>query len=87
MSAWPAATPASPPHRSDRMPERPAPQRYRHYKGGLYELVCEATLESDLSAMIIYRAADGSIWARPKTVFFELIEVDGATVQRFTPLA
>ena len=21
--------------------------RYRHYKGGIYELVCEATLESD----------------------------------------
>ena len=61
-------------------------QRFRHYKGGLYEFVCEATLESDLSTMIIYRAADGSIWARPKVVFFEVIEVDGVKVQRFTPL-
>ena len=60
--------------------------RFKHYKGGLYELVCEATLESDLSAMIIYRAANGSIWARPKQVFFEVIEVDGVKVQRFTPL-
>lgn len=60
--------------------------RFRHYKGGLYELVCEATLESDLSPMVVYRAADGSIWCRPKTVFFELIEVDGVKVQRFTPL-
>ncbi|MEO5933571.1 MAG: DUF1653 domain-containing protein, partial [Duganella sp.] len=48
--------------------------RFRHYKGGLYELVCEATLESDLSTMIVYRAPDGSIWARPKDVFFQLIE-------------
>ena len=60
--------------------------RFRHYKGGLYELVCEATLESDLSTMIVYRAPDGSIWARPKDVFFQLIEVDGVKVQRFTPL-
>lgn len=60
--------------------------RFRHYKGGLYELVCEATLESDLSPMVVYRAADGSIWCRPKAVFFEWIEVDGGKVQRFTPL-
>ncbi|NGZ87978.1 DUF1653 domain-containing protein [Duganella aceris] len=60
--------------------------RFRHYKGGLYELVCEATMESDLSSIIVYRAADGSIWCRPKQVFFEIIEVDGVKVQRFTPL-
>ena len=61
--------------------------RYRHYKGGIYELVCEAKLESDPSViMIVYRAADGSIWARPSTVFFELIEHGGKTVQRFAPI-
>ena len=61
--------------------------QYRHYKGGLYELVCEATLEADLTPMIIYRAADGSIWARPKAVFFELIEVEGVLVPRFAPVS
>lgn len=61
--------------------------QYRHYKGGLYELVCEATLEADLTPMIIYRAADGSIWARPKSVFFELIEVEGVLVPRFAPVS
>lgn len=60
--------------------------RYQHYKGGIYELVCEATLESDLSTMIVYRAANGSIWCRPQAVFFEMIEVDGKQVQRFTPI-
>lgn len=60
--------------------------RFKHYKGGLYELVCEATVESDLSTMIVYRAPDGGIWCRPKEVFFEVIEVDGVKVQRFTPL-
>ena len=61
--------------------------RYRHYKGGLYELVCEATLEADLTPMIIYRAHDGSIWARPKSVFFELVEVGGNLVPRFAPVS
>ncbi|MDB5793211.1 MAG: hypothetical protein JWQ80_3235 [Massilia sp.] len=61
--------------------------QYRHYKGGLYELVCEATLEADLTPMIIYRAHDGSIWARPKAVFFELIEVEGLMVPRFAPVS
>ena len=60
--------------------------QYRHYKGGLYELVCEATLEADLSPLIIYRAHDGSVWARPKSVFFELVEVDGEMVPRFAPV-
>lgn len=61
--------------------------QYRHYKGGLYELVCVATLESDLSEMIVYRAADGSIWTRPKTVFFEMVDVGGTQVPRFAPVA
>jgi hypothetical protein len=60
--------------------------KYRHYKGGLYELVCEATQESDLTPMIVYRAKDGSIWTRPKTVFFELVDVDGQSVPRFVPI-
>ena len=60
--------------------------QYRHYKGGLYELVCVATLESDLSEMIVYRAADGSIWTRPKAVFFQLVDVGGTLVPRFAPV-
>jgi len=57
--------------------------RYRHYKGGIYELVCEATMEADHTPIIVYRAADGSIWCRPKAVFFEAVEVGGVQVQRF----
>ena len=60
--------------------------RYRHYKGGLYELVCEATLEADLTPMIVYKAGNGSVWIRPRAVFFEMIEVDGKQVQRFAPI-
>lgn len=60
--------------------------KYRHYKGGIYELVGEATLESDLTPMIVYRAEDGTMWVRPKSVFMELIDVDGALTPRFAPI-
>jgi hypothetical protein len=60
--------------------------RYRHYKGGVYELVCEATLESDLTPMIVYRAANGSVWIRSRDVFFELVDVGGQPVPRFAPI-
>ena len=61
-------------------------QRYRHYKGGLYEFVCTATLEADLTEVVVYRAADGSVWVRPATVFFETVDVDGVAVPRFAPV-
>ncbi len=64
----------------------PGVTKFRHYKGGLYELVCVATLESDLSPMIVYKAANGTLWVRPESVFFEMVDVDGVSVQRFTPL-
>ncbi|MGZ5201482.1 MAG: DUF1653 domain-containing protein [Telluria sp.] len=60
--------------------------QYRHYKGGLYEFVCEATLESDHTPLIVYRAANGTVWVRPKSVFFELVEVGGKQVPRFAPV-
>jgi hypothetical protein len=61
--------------------------RYRHYKGGIYELICEATLESDPTVtMIVYKAANGTIWTRPASVFFELVEQEGVKVPRFAPI-
>jgi hypothetical protein len=60
--------------------------QFRHYKGGIYDFVCEATMEADHMPLIIYKAANGSIWARPKSVFYEQIEIDGKTVQRFVPI-
>jgi hypothetical protein len=60
--------------------------RFRHYKGGVYELVCEARLEADGAPVIVYRGSDGVVWVRPKDVFFEEIEVDGMRVPRFAPI-
>ena len=61
--------------------------KYRHYKGGIYEIVCEARLESDPNIiMIVYKSADGSIWTRPRDIFFGLVQHEGNTVQRFAPI-
>lgn len=61
--------------------------QFRHYKGGIYDFVCAAKLESDPNTvMIVYTAADGSFWTRPEKVFFEMIEHEGKTVQRFAVL-
>lgn len=62
-------------------------QRYRHYKGGIYEFVCEARLEADCTPVIVYRGEDGAVWVRPRERFFEQVEYEGRQVPRFTPLA
>lgn len=66
----------------DKIQDKPV-QRYRHYKGGVYELLYEATQESDLTPVIVYRSHNGSVWTRAKDVFFETIEVDGIKTPRF----
>ncbi|WP_137175733.1 DUF1653 domain-containing protein [Massilia sp. HP4] len=60
--------------------------RYRHYKGGIYELVCEAVLEADHTHVVVYRGQDGVVWVRPRDAFFETVTVDGVTSPRFTLL-
>ena len=58
--------------------------RYRHYKGGIYDYICTARLESDPQTnMVIYRAADNSVWARKEDNFFETVEIDGRRMPRF----
>lgn len=64
-----------------------ATNKYRHYKGGVYEFVCTATLESDPSVqMMVYKAANGTVWTRPVSVFFEVIEHQGQQVPRFAAI-
>lgn len=62
------------------------PIRYRHYKGGIYELVCEAVLEADHTPVVVYRGQDGVVWVRPRDAFFETVTVDGVTLPRFALL-
>lgn len=62
-------------------------EKYKHFKGGLYEIVCEATDSENQQELIVYKSLkDGKIWARPKKMFFEEVEVNGKIVPRFEKL-
>tara|TARA_B110000858_G_scaffold194218_1_gene248200 strand:+ start:50960 stop:51184 length:225 start_codon:yes stop_codon:yes gene_type:complete len=59
--------------------------RYRHFKGNEYEVVEIAHHSETQEALVVYRALYGEhgLWVRPLDMFFETIERDGKTLQRF----
>ncbi|MCA1247091.1 DUF1653 domain-containing protein [Massilia sp. MS-15] len=63
-----------------------AARHYRHYKGGLYELLVEAVLEADHTPVMVYRGQDGKVWVRPRAAFFETVHADGVAQPRFRAL-
>ena len=69
------------------LPATPA-GRYRHYKGGEYELLGAARHSETLEPLVVYRPLydDSGWWVRPHAMFFGTVEVDGRTVPRFAPL-
>ena len=73
------------------LPPLPVTQlgRYRHYKGGEYEVVAVARHSESLEPLVVYRPlyADAGWWVRPHAMFFEQIEVDGALRPRFALMA
>lgn len=58
---------------------------FRHYKGGEYEYVGEATHSETKEALVVYRAlyGEGVMWARPKEMFYDTVTVDGTKKPRF----
>lgn len=63
---------------------------YEHYKGKLYEVIGLARHSETLEELIVYKAlypskefGNDSLWVRPKSMFFEIIEVNGKKIQRF----
>ena len=62
---------------------------YRHYKGGVYRVVCVAHHSETLEDMVVYEAVDGStgFWVRPASMWNETVTAaDGRTVPRFSPI-
>ena len=61
------------------------PGFYRHYKGGLYEVVGTVRHSEDLSPMTLYLALYGAhgLWVRPAAMFNETVVIDGVTLPRF----
>lgn len=58
---------------------------YRHYKGGLYEVVGTVRHSEDLSPMTLYRALYGEhdLWVRPAAMFNQSVLIDGVAQPRF----
>ena len=66
------------------------PGKYKHYKGGLVQVLGTAHSSENLEDVVIYIAlyecrnfGIGSLWARPKKSFLEKINVGKRKVPRF----
>ena len=59
--------------------------RYRHYKGGEYEVIGVAKHSETLDHLVVYRALydEHVLWARPLEMFSEKIEIDGNKMPRY----
>lgn len=63
--------------------------RYRHFKGTEYEVLGVSTHSETGEKLVIYMSVDGkeTLWARPYDMFIDVVEQNGKTVNRFTPLS
>ncbi len=70
------------------LPPLPAPRlgRYRHHRGGDYEVIGVARHSETLEPLVLYRPLynQTGLWARPYDMFFEQVEVDGQMRLRFS---
>lgn len=75
----PAAQPVPP------APRGLKPGRWRHFKGGEYEVIGKARHSETLEELVVYRAlyGEGGLWVRPLDMFLEDVEQDGRVVPRF----
>ena len=62
--------------------------RYRHYKGGEYEVLGTVRHSETLAPMVLYRALYGArgLWVRPAGMWTETVTVDGQARLRFEPI-
>lgn len=60
--------------------------RYRHFKGGEYEVIGIARHSETREEMVVYRAlyGEGGLWVRPASMWAETVTRDGKTSPRFT---
>ncbi len=64
------------------------PGRYRHFKGGLYEVVDVVRSSETLQPMVLYRAlyGEGGLWVRPYAMFVEQVNLADGNQPRFARL-
>ena len=63
----------------------PLPGRYRHFKGGEYEVLGVARHSETQEPLVVYRPLDNDtgLWVRPLSMFLEVVEHEGKFVSRF----
>ena len=63
--------------------------KYRHFKGGEYEVLGMAYHSETGEEMVVYKALYGEekLWVRPVSMWNETVERDGKTFRRFTYLS
>ncbi|MGE4583994.1 MAG: DUF1653 domain-containing protein [Sphaerochaeta sp.] len=58
---------------------------YRHFKGGMYEVVDTVIDSESLETMVLYRPIGTAyLWVRPYTMFCESVESEGVVKPRFS---
>ena len=64
------------------------PGKYRHFKGGEYELIGMATHSETMEPMVVYRALYGEqgLWVRPAAMWTQIVDKDGYHGPRFIPI-
>lgn len=72
--------------------DAPALGYYRHYKGGVYQVLGIARHSETYEWMVLYRPAtknptDQDYWVRPLAMFSEVGTFNGLLQTRFTPLS
>ncbi len=72
----------------DEKPTALRPGRYRHFKGGEYEVLGVARHSEGLEDMVVYRPLynDTGLWVRPLSMFMETVERNGKMQPRFSLL-
>lgn len=56
---------------------------FKHYKGGLYNVIGTGTHTETGEACVIYEDTVGQVWIRPVEMFQGKVEVDGKEINRF----
>jgi hypothetical protein len=75
---------------STELPPLPAIRtgRWRHFKGGEYEVLGVVRHSETLEPLVLYRAlyGEGGLWVRPHAMFVAMVELGGREVPRFAPV-
>lgn len=63
------------------------PGKYKHYKGGEYNVIGVAKHSETLEDLVVYEALYKNemscLWVRPLSMFTEEVEMNGQKVKRF----